>query len=159
MISCFFEDGAKATHQSLRHVVTDVLVIKNGKLLMVKRAQSLLEGGKWGLIGGFAEPDENLNQTCTREIFEETGYRIKDLTLLTIRHNPDRPHENRQNISFVFFCTALEKEGKPDNESDEQKWFDFDGLPKKEQIAFDHMLNIDLYLRYKEQKISLPIFH
>ncbi|MGH7202928.1 MAG: NUDIX hydrolase, partial [Candidatus Levyibacteriota bacterium] len=108
MITCFFENNNKAL---LRHVVVDVLVLKDEKLLLVKRTKKLLEGGKWGLVGGFVERDENLQEAVAREIFEETGYKVKDITLLTIRHNADRPHEDRQNISFVFFCIALEKEG------------------------------------------------
>jgi 8-oxo-dGTP diphosphatase len=154
MIDCTFENGNKA---GLRHVVVDVLVIKNAKILLVKRVKKLLEGGKWGLIGGFMERNETLHETIAREIFEETGYKIKDPTLLTIRDNPDRPNENRQNISFVFFCTALEKEGKPDWESTEIKWFSFDELPKKEELAFDHHENIKLYLKYKKENIKIPL--
>src|SRR5260221_694148 len=132
MIICKFEDGGQG---KLRHAVVDILVVKDDKLLMVKRVPKLLEGGKWGIIGGFMGRDENLKQTVEREIFEETGYKVKDITLLTIRDNPDRPNDDRQNVSFVFFCTALEKEGEPDWESTEQKWFSFDELPPKEQLA------------------------
>src|SRR5258708_9556765 len=111
MITCTFENGNKA---SLRHVVIDALVLKDDKLLLVKRTEKLLEGGKWALVGGYVERDENLLQTVEREIGEETGYTVKDITLLCIRHNPDRPHEDRENISFVFFCTAVEKKGESD---------------------------------------------
>ena len=156
MITCTFENGNIAD-RGLRHVVVDVLVLKDDKILMVKRTKKLLEGGKWGLIGGYVDRDENLKEACAREIFEETGYRITDITLMTIRDNPDRPNEDRQNVSFVFYCTALEKEGKADWESDERKWFTFDNLPKAEEIAFDHQKNIDLYLQYKKNKIQLPV--
>ena len=152
MITCSFEDGNKA---SLRHVVVDVLVIKENKILLVKRAQKLLEGGKWALVGGYIERDENLHEGAKREIFEETGYTVTDISLLTVRDNPDRPHEDRQNISFVFFCTALEKEGEADDESDEQRWFGFDEIP--ENLAFDHALDVELYLKYKSENLLLPV--
>jgi 8-oxo-dGTP diphosphatase len=155
MITCFFEKGTEA---HLRHVVVDILVLKEDKILLVKRTKTLMEGGKWGLVGGYVERDENLQEAAEREIFEETGYKIKDIILLTIRHNPDRLHEDRQNISFVFFCTALEKEGKPDWESDERRWFSFDELPPEEKLAFDHPLNIELYLKYKRENFPLPVF-
>jgi 8-oxo-dGTP diphosphatase len=154
MITCAFENGNKA---SLRHVVIDTLVIKENRLLMVKRIPELLEGGKWGIIGGFMDRDESLKQAVEREVFEETGYKVTDITLLTIRDNPDRPHdEDRQNVSFVFFCTALEKEGEMDWESTKMEWFAFDNLPPQEQIAFDHYKNIELYLQYKKEKFPLP---
>jgi len=155
MITCHFENGNEAR---LRHVVVDVLVIKENKLLLVKRTKKLLEGGKWGLVGGYVERDETLQEAVKREIFEETGYTVENIRLLTVRHNSDRPHEDRQNISFVFFCDGLVKEGKPDWESDEVKWFDLNALPDEQEIAFDHQLDIDLYKQYQKEKFPLPLF-
>lgn len=154
MINCTFEDGGKV---SLRHVNVDNIVIKDDKILMVHRVQKLLEGGKWGLVGGFVDRDETVKEAVEREIFEETGYRVKNITLLGLNDNPDRPHEDRQNIAFVFFCEAGVKEGSPDNESTEQKWFFLDSLPSKEEIAFDHFKNIQNYLRYKRGEIAIPL--
>lgn len=142
MINCIFENNSKS---SLRHVCVDTIVIKNNKILLVQRVDKLLEGGKWGLIGGFVERDETLKQAVSREVFEETGYKVSNIKLLTIRDNPNRPHEDRQNIAFVFSCRAGKKTGKPDWESVSQKWFSFDSLPKEKEIAFDHYKNIKLY--------------
>ena len=71
MINCEFENGNKA---SLRHVVVDNLVLKDGKILLVKRTGKLLEGGKWGLAGGYVDRDETVKEAAKREILEETGY-------------------------------------------------------------------------------------
>src|SRR5260221_10483649 len=154
MINCTFENGNKA---SLRHVVIDALVLKDDKLLLVKRAKKLLEAGKWGLIGGYMERDENLLQTVARDIREETGYTVKDITFLCVRHNPDRPHEDRQNISVVFFCTAVEKVGTSDWEVTDQRWFSFDELPDEGMIAFDHVKNIQLYQQYVRKEVTIPL--
>src|SRR5215471_14320648 len=78
MISCSFENGHKA---SLRHVVVDNLVLQGDRLLLVKRAAKLSEGGKWGLVGGFVDRDETIKQAVAREIMEETGYEVADITL------------------------------------------------------------------------------
>jgi len=142
MIKCTFEDGGQA---ALRHVCVDNLIIKEGKVLMVKRTGKLLEGGKWGLIGGFVERDETLVKACEREIHEETGWIVKNIRLLRIKDRPDRPAEDRQNISFTYVSEAIEKTGDPDWESDAQKWFDLDKLPKPEEIAFDHYEDIVYY--------------
>jgi 8-oxo-dGTP diphosphatase len=155
MITCAFEDGGKA---SLRHVVIDSLVLKDNQLLMIKRTGKLLEGGKWGLVGGFVDRDETLAQAAAREILEETGWQVKNLQLLTIKDNPNRPKEDRQNISFVYFCEAVEKIGEADWESDDQQWFSFDELPARENIAFDHADSIDLYQNYLAQNLTLPVF-
>ncbi len=153
MITCAFEDGNKA---SLRHVVVDTLVLQDNKILLVKRTAKLLEGGKWGVIGGFMERDETISQAAEREIHEETGWKVKDMTLLTIVDRPERPQEDRQNISFVYFCTATEKTGEPDWESDDQQWFPLDELPPAEQLAFDHGSHIKVYQKYLKESLSLP---
>lgn len=110
-----------------------------------------------GLIGGYVERDENLKQAVEREVMEETGYAVTNIKLLTIRHNPDRPHEDRQNISFVFFCAAGQKIGSSDWESTEQQWFELDHVPP-EEVAFDHYENIELYQKYLQGNIILPAF-
>ena len=145
MIECMFEDGNKGL---LRHVVVDAVVTKDQKVLMVKRAGRLLEGGKWALTGGYVERDETVEQAAAREILEETGWKVEGLTLLRIKDNPDRPHEDRQNIGFVYYCAATEKVGEPDDESDEQKWFDWSNLPPNKEIAFDHAEDIVLYQKH-----------
>jgi len=156
MLRCKFENGGEAL---LRHVVVDVLALHKNKILLVKRTNKLLEGGKWALVGGFVDRDENLKGAVEREVMEESGYKIKNITLLTIRDNPDRPKEDRQNISFVFFCQAVEKIGQSDWEVDDQRWFDFKHLPPKKQIAFDHYQNIKLYLDYLNKNLNLPILN
>lgn len=154
MLTCTFEDGNQAP---LRHAVVDALVLKDNQLLLVKRTKKLLEGGKWGLVGGYVDRDENLQQAVAREVEEETGYLVSNITLLTIRDNPDRPKEDRQNISFVFFCHAGDKVSESDWEVDDQQWFDFDDLPPETKIAFDHFKNIQLYKQYTVEKFPLPV--
>ncbi len=155
MIKCTFENGDQAL---LRHVVIDAIILKEGKILLVKRAEKLIEGGKWALVGGFVEQNENLKQAAEREILEESGYKVNDLRLFTIIDNPHRKNEDRQNISFVFICESKEKIGESDWEVTEQKWFDVDNLPS-EEVAFDHLEIIQLYLRYKKENLKLPIIN
>lgn len=154
MIKCKFENNNEA---SLRHVTIDSLLIKDGKLLLVKRTGKLLEGGKWGLVGGFVDRDETLKEAVAREAKEESGYLVEDIIFLTVRDNPDRPKEDRQNISFIFICKATEKVGESDWEVDDQKWFDLDSLPPEEEIAFDHYKNIQLYIDFLNKKVSIPV--
>ncbi len=143
MISCSFEDGGKA---SLRHVVTDVMVIDKDKILLIKRAPHLSNGGKYGLVGGYVDRDETIEQCAIREVKEETGYDIAIEKLFRIKDNPDRPKEDHQNISFVYVAKALGKTGTPDNEATEINWYSLDALPSEDEFAFDHYQDIQLYL-------------
>ena len=144
MITCKFEDGNES---SLRHVVVDTLVIKNKQILLVKRAPHLLNGGKFGLVGGFVDRDETLEEAVHREVLEETGYKVKVERMLRIKDDPNRRGEDRQNISFSFIAIALDKIGEADNESTEVTWYDLDKLPPADQFAFDHFEDIQFYLK------------
>ena len=144
MLICQFENGNKAP---LRHVVVDSLVIKGNQILLAKRANHLLNGGKYGLIGGYVERDETIEQAAIREIREETGYDAKISYLLRIKDSPKRLKEDRQNIAFVFVATSAKKTGKSDSESSEVKWFELNKLPKPNEFAFDHYADIQMYLK------------
>ena len=154
MIDCTFENGGKT---KLRHVVVDTLILKDSKILLVKRHKKLSEPEKWGLAGGFMERDERIEQAAAREALEETGWQVKDMTLMRIVDNPNRPTEDRQNVAFVYFATTAKKVGEADWESHEQKWFDLDELPPKDQIAFDHAEQIEFYKKYLKENFKLPV--
>lgn len=153
MITCTFENGGKT---NLRHVVVDVIVLRDSKILLVKRTKEILEGGKWGIVGGYVQIDETVRKAVEREIFEETGWKVKDVTFLRIKDSPTRPHEDRQNIAFVFFCQATQKEGKMDWESDKASWFDLNSLPPRNEIAFDQAEDIEFYKKFLKKKFQLP---
>lgn len=156
MINCTFENGNK---NSLRHVVVDMLIVKNNQILLVKRAPHLLNGNLYALVGGFVERNETTKQAVIREAMEETGYKVKVISLFRIIDHPNRKNENRQNISFVYLVEPLDKVGKSDHEVKELKWFDLDKLPLQEEFAFDHLDNVKLYLQHLKTPFSLPIMN
>jgi len=154
MIICTFENGSE---NSMRHVTVGCLVMKDGKILLAKRANGLLEAGKWCLLGGYVDRDENVMEAGVREVMEESGWTVRNLRLLRINDNPNRPHEDRQNIDFIYIADAIEKTGEKDWESEEIQWYPLDNLPPAEQMAFDHLDSIELYKRYIKEKFDLPI--
>lgn len=140
----------------MRHAVVDTLVLKDDKILLNKRAPRLLEGGKWGLIGGYVELNETLSQAVAREAFEETGYEVNSIRIFKIIDTPHRLGEDRQNISFVFICEAGVQKGEQDDEATELRWFDLNNLPPREAIAFDHFESIAFYKKWKKEPYPLP---
>ncbi len=153
MINCKFENGNPA---KLRHVTVDAIVIKNKKILLVKRSTKVIEGGKYCLPGGYLERDETATQGVLREVKEETGYKGKIKTLLKINTNPNRKGEDRQNVDFVFIVEVSKKITNTDWEVIDTKWFDIDSIPNKKEFAFDHFDSIHLYKKYLVEKFNLP---
>jgi 8-oxo-dGTP diphosphatase len=154
VITCSFENG---NHASLRHVVVDNLVLQGDRILLVKRAAELMEGGKWGLVGGFVDRDETIKQAVAREVMEETGYEVGEIAMFRIIDTPNRPGEDRQNIVFVHVCVAGQRSGTPDWESTEVRWFPLMALPEEREFAFDHYSNIRLYREYLAGALALPV--
>lgn len=96
----YFENGNKP---SLKHVVIQAILEKDNKLLLVKRAENLVERGKWGLPSGFLDRDETAGEGMLRELKEETGWEGKIYSLFSINANPNRGNDlDRQNVPFTF---------------------------------------------------------
>jgi ADP-ribose pyrophosphatase YjhB (NUDIX family) len=148
MIKCQFEDSKEAD-ALLRHVVTDVIALKDGQLLLAKRAVHLTNGGKWGLPGGYVGRDESVEEAALRELEEEAGYSGKIVKFLGYSDKPDRKGDDlrRQNIAFIYEVEITGKKGEMDHETSEVKFFDLDNLPPEEEWAFDHFENVSKYLK------------
>lgn len=154
MLTCYFENGGK---DSFRHVVTHAIVEKNGALLLVKRAHTLLEGGKWALPGGFLGRDETAEQGVLRELQEETGWTGEVVALFRLNSRPDRPREDRQNVAFEFIIKPVKQVGTPDAESLKVEWIPIEKLLPLNEFAFDHGDTIERYLAFCKEPFSLPI--
>lgn len=155
MITCTFETGAKT---SLRHVVVHAIVEKDEKLLLVKRSSSLsLEGGKFALPGGFLDRDETAEQAVLRELREETGWEGEVISMFRINTDPNRPHEDRQNVALDFLVKPIRKTGGMDKETVAVEWVRIDQLPLLDDLAFDHGVSIRYFLEYRAKHHTLPL--
>jgi len=155
MITCLFEDNNKVL---LRHVTVNTIVIKESRVLLGKRGtfngRPIPESGKWGLLGGFFNRNENLMQAAKREVMEESGWQIDHLKLFRINDNPNRPKEDRQNVDIIFIAQAVRQISTSDEEVSNLQWFDLEKLPT---VAFDHGDSLELYKKYLKEKFPLPI--
>lgn len=158
MIFCKFENGSKA---HLRHIVTGAIIVKDEKVLLIKRGfyngKPLLESGKWAIVGGYLDLNETLEEGIRREIREETGYEVGSPILFHINDNPDRPHEDRQNVAVNYIFSANKQSVVKSEEVMEMKWFNLDKLPSKEEFAFDHYGELMLYKKYLKKQFPLPV--
>ena len=113
-------------------ITVDGVIIKNGKILLVKRRNEPFKG-RWALPGGFVEYGETVEKAVLREVKEETGMDAKIKKLVGVYSDPARDPRGHT-ISIVFL---LEGEGDAiaGDDAIEAKFFDLNELPP---LAFDH---------------------
>jgi len=158
MISCKYENGDEV---SLRHLVVDAIIIRDNKILLVKRGsyngKPISESGKWALVGGFLDRDENLEEGIKREILEETGWEVNNLKILHINDNPQRPCEDRQNVAVIFIAKPVKQTVIKTEETKDLRWFDLNNLPAKKEMAFDHLEEIEIYKNYIKEEFNISL--
>ena len=74
------------------------LLAREGRVLFVQRGEDPGKG-RWTIPGGYVEEDETPDAAVVREVFEETGLRVRVTDLLAIRNTL---RDNDQNAYYVF---------------------------------------------------------
>ncbi|WP_345493976.1 NUDIX hydrolase [Nocardia callitridis] len=71
---------AEAQQEGIAHFVIGVAVFRDSKLLLVRRVPDDYHGGMFELPGGGLESGETFAECVARELFEETGLRVRTIT-------------------------------------------------------------------------------
>lgn len=87
------------------------IVIHDNKALLVKLNYGRAANKFWLIPGGFLEPGETLIEGVTREVFEETGMKVKAEGVLGVR-TMVRNRDNLTDLYCVVKC-ALESNPEP----------------------------------------------
>ncbi len=107
-----------------------VCVIKDGKVLLGKRKSSHGEGD-WSFPGGHLEFRESWEECASRETFEETGIKIKNLRFGAVT-NDIFEKENKHYITIFIVADHDSGEVKvmePDK-CEKWEWFEWGNLPQ-----------------------------
>ena len=124
-----------------------VIVTADGKIVLAKRIEGSVGGGKWPLPGGRVQFKETFEDTLKRVSFVKTNLKVKLFypslkeSLVGIYDSPERdPREHV--ISIAFLCKIAHGEPKPGAKVDEVKSFS-EAETKKLEIAFDHRKTVE----------------
>lgn len=130
------ESNIKENIGKVPMLTVDGVIIKEGKVLLLKRARAPFQN-YWVLPGGFVEYGEQVKASAKREMLEETGLEVKTEKLIGVYDTPGRDPRGHT-VSVVFLCKVVGGRLRGSREGKELKWFGKGELPKK--IGFDHKL-------------------
>lgn len=105
----------------------------NGELLLLKRTDNHC----WGVPGGAMEPGESIEQTLSREVFEESGFEVKNPELWGIFSGKELFYKypngaEVHNVTVVFTEHIDPNQVKINsNEHSEFKFFALSNLPEE----------------------------
>ncbi len=105
------------------------VVFKDDKILMVKE---IADGG-WTLPGGWCDTGSTPSDNVVREVWEESGYKVRATKLLAVYDRDHQGHTPSYPFSIYklfFLCELLGGEATISNETSEVAWFAEDELPE-----------------------------
>jgi ADP-ribose pyrophosphatase YjhB (NUDIX family) len=108
-----------------------VLVVKQGKVLLVRRAMEP-ERGKWSIPAGFLDRGEDPKETAVREAQEETGLKVVIEGLVDVYFNP--PQQGGASIFILYRANLVGGKAQAGDDADAVGFFGRDELP---ELAFD----------------------
>lgn len=108
----------------VKFTVSAAGVIKNekGEVLLLNHLLRPMSG--WGVPGGFMEAGEQPEAAFRREIREETGLDLKNVTIY-------RARTLKRHIEIIFLAEAVGEASVQSREIIELGWFSIDNVPKE----------------------------
>lgn len=107
-----------------------VILARNGRVLLGRRAEGSREAGRWSLPAGFVDRGEVVEQAAARELREETGIEATIGALAGVYSYDGEPV-----VLLVFEAGSFSGEPRPGDDLDQIGWFSVADLPP---LAFEH---------------------
>jgi NAD+ diphosphatase len=99
-----------------------IVAISDGQRLLLGRNAGW-PPHRYSTLAGFVEPGESLEQTVAREVFEESGVRIREARYLT-----SQPWPFPSSLMLGFAADAEPDEPKVGDELEDARWFTFEEI-------------------------------
>lgn len=129
------------------YVAVDVIIFgfdtENLRLLLIERNFEP-EKGKWSLMGGFLNENENLDQAAARVLKELTG--LEGIYLEQLAAYGDINRDSAGRVISVTYYALINSEKYDDGYTSgfKAKWFRTDEMP---DLIFDHNIMVDKALK------------
>ena len=120
-------------------------VIHEDKILVTKYKGP--DRGRYALVAGFTEIGETIEETVHREVFEETGVKVKNL-----RYYKCQPWPFSESLLFGFFC-ELDGSDKITIQEDELSMAKWVSREELSMVCDDFTLTNEMLCRFSEGRI------
>jgi 8-oxo-dGTP diphosphatase len=115
-------------------LTTDCVVFdERGYVLLIRRGNEPFKGS-YALPGGFVDVGERVEDSCRRELSEETGLHVGELRLIGVYSDPGRDPRGHT-CSVAYLARVGRAEVTADDDAAAAEWVaDW----RREKLAFDH---------------------
>ncbi|NPA22064.1 MAG: NUDIX hydrolase [Candidatus Micrarchaeota archaeon] len=117
-----------------RPVAADLVIVKEGKVVLIKRAKEPFKG-MWALPGGRLEENETIEECAIREAKEETSLDIELQALIGVYSHPER--DPRKVVAVAFLASPIGGTLRASTDALEARWVEIEKALKME-LAADH---------------------
>lgn len=124
-----------AMAEGITHLSTGVAVIRDGKILTVRREANDFMGGEYELPGGGIDTGETFAESVAREIREETGLTVRNIIGMFPGFEYSTPKKPK--VRQFNFIVEADGEVVLSDEHDHFKWVtasEVENLPMSDQM-------------------------
>lgn len=133
-------------------VIAGCLIVKNNKILMAKEAKKSYYG-QWNFPAGYVDGAESITDAAIREVYEETGCKVKLTGVLPISIVDVKGEEPRLMVRFT--AEIIEENIKYNtNEILDVQWLDLNRIKNMtERELREYDVSIQFIKDYEENKV------
>jgi 8-oxo-dGTP diphosphatase len=120
--------------------VDNIIQNEEGKIILIKRSkESVTYPDFWGLVGGFIDWGETVEQALKREAMEEVGVEIEVIKFCGRYYDGPERSPDRTIIALPHLCRIVKGEPKANQpeEIQEVRWFKPAEI-REINLAYDH---------------------
>ena len=115
-------------------LTVDCVVVDARDHVLLIRRKNEPHKGAYALPGGFVDIGESVEDACRRELEEETGVKVRKLSLLGVYSDPERDPRGHT-CSVVFLARVGRAVATAGDDAASVAWLPLDG---RQKMAFDH---------------------
>lgn len=122
-------------------------VVREGRILLIQERTD----GKWAMPGGWADLGDAPASVAEREVWEESGYRVKaEKVVAVLDANRIQPMEFYHAFKIIFLCRLIDGEPRTSNETSAVDFFDPNELPPLSRYRTNEAMLQEVFAHVKD---------